>query len=159
MLPIEGRQRASVEHSSPHQKTGWTVGVDKVSWVRIPLHKHIIYIYILLITYMIYIYIYINCLHLAGQPHPPFLKNYLTNFGRQVRRFNSRTGELQFKARKKWLPFILDLATKKLPQIEKPYHDIISEIRTPEINFKQFFKIARFCSSSSLQLQTSFCSC
>lgn len=42
MLPIEGRQRASVEHSSPHQKTGWTVGVDKVSWVRIPLHKHII---------------------------------------------------------------------------------------------------------------------
>lgn len=58
MLPIEGRQRASVEHSSPHQKTGWTVGVDKVSWVRIPLHKHIIYIYILLITYMIYIYIY-----------------------------------------------------------------------------------------------------
>ena len=116
MLPIEGRQRASVDHSSPHQKTGWTVGVDKVSWVRIPLHKRIIYIN------HIYIYIY-KLLTSCWPTSSSILKKLPDEFrssGKAMK--NSRTGELkigyeyrlQFKAAQKMVALHFGPCNKKV---------------------------------------------
>ena len=82
------------------------------------------------------------------------LKNYLTNFGRQVRRLVTSTG-CNSRPRKNGCLSFWTLQQKSYHKIEKPYNDVISEIRTTEINLKQFLTIASFFFSCTFKTPTS----